>query len=57
MQREQLKQEGKLADISSRERATAAEIEEKSRASSERVQSKEDLALLEAEMRMAEGQR
>lgn len=57
LEREKLKQEGKLADISSRERATAAEIQEKSRASSERVQSKEDLALLEAEMRMAEGQR
>jgi hypothetical protein len=57
IQREQLKQEGKLADISSRERSTAAEIQEKSRASSERVQSKEELALLEAEMRMAEGQR
>ena len=57
LEREKLKQEGKLADISSRERATAAEIEEKSRASTERVQSKENLALLEAEMRMAEGQR
>ena len=57
LEREKLKQEGKLADISSRERATAAEIQEKSRASTERVQSKEDLALLEAEMRMAEGQR
>ena len=57
LEREKLKQEGKLAGISSRERATAAEIQEKSRASTERVQSKEDLALLEAEMRMAEGQR
>lgn len=43
-----------MADISSRERATAAEIQEKARSSSERVQSKEDLALLEAEMKMAE---
>jgi hypothetical protein len=32
------------------------EIEEESRASSERVRSKEDLALLEAELKMAEQQ-
>ena len=56
LEREKLKQEGKLADISSRERATAAEVQEKSRASTERVQSKEDLAMLEAELRMAENQ-
>ena len=55
LEREKLKQEGKLADISSRERATAAEIREKSRSSSERVQSKEDLAILDAELRIAEG--
>ena len=54
LEREKLKQEGKLADINSRERATAAEIQEKSRSSSERVQSKEDLAMLEAELKMAE---
>jgi hypothetical protein len=57
LEREKLKQEGKLADINSRERATAAEIQEKSRSSSERVQSKEDLAMLEAELKMAEQQR
>ena len=57
LEREKLKQEGKLADINSRERATAAEIQEKSRSSSERVRSKEDLALLEAELKMAEQQR
>ena len=56
LEREKLKQEGKLADINSRERTTAAEVQEKSRASSERVQSKEDLAMLEAELRMAENQ-
>jgi hypothetical protein len=56
LEREKLKQEGKLADISSRERATAAEIQEKNRSSSERVQSKEDLAMLDAELRMVEGQ-
>ena len=54
LEREKLKQEGKLADITSRERSTAAEIQEKSRASSERVRSKEDLAMLEAELKMAE---
>ena len=54
LEREKLKQEGKLADISSRERSKAAEISEESRASSERVRSKEDLAMLEAELRMAE---
>jgi hypothetical protein len=57
LEREKLKQEGKLADINSRERATAAEIQEKSRSSSERVRSKEDLAMLEAELKMAEQQR
>ena len=55
LEREKLKQEGKLADITSRERSKAAEIQEGSRASSERVQSKEDLAMLEAEIKMAEG--
>ena len=54
LEREKLKQEGKLADISSRERSKAAEIQEESRASDERIHSKEDLAMLEAEMRMAE---
>ena len=54
LEREKLKQEGKLADISSRERSKAAEIQEESRASDERIRSKEDLAMLEAEMRMAE---
>ena len=57
LEREKLKQEGKLADISSRERTKSVEIEEESRASSERVRSKEDLALLEAELKMAEQQR
>ena len=54
LEREKLKQEGKLADISSRERSKAAEIQEESRASNERIRSKEDLAMLEAELRMAE---
>ena len=54
LEREKLKQEGKLADISSRERSKAAEIEEESRASDQRVRSKEDLAMLDAELRMAE---
>jgi hypothetical protein len=54
LEREKLKQEGKLADISSRERSKAAEIQEESRASSERVRSKEDLAMLEAELKMME---
>ena len=52
LEREKLKQEGKLADITSRERSKTAEIQEESRASSERVRSKEDLAILEAEMKM-----
>ena len=54
LEREKLKQEGKLADISSRERSKSAEIQEESRASDQRVQSKEDLAMLDAELRMAE---
>jgi hypothetical protein len=54
LEREKLKQEGKLTDITSRERSTAADVQEKSRASSERVQSKEDLAMLEAELKMME---
>ena len=52
LEREKLKQEGKLVDITSRERSKTAEIQEESRASSERVRSKEDLAILEAEMKM-----
>jgi hypothetical protein len=52
LEREKLKQEGKLADITSRERSKTTEIQEGSRASSERVRSKEDLAILEAEMKM-----
>jgi hypothetical protein len=52
LEREKLKQEGKLTDISSRERSKSAEIQEESRASSERVRSKEDLAILDAEMKM-----
>jgi hypothetical protein len=54
LEREKLKQEGKLTDISSRERSKAAEIQEESRASSERVRSREDLAILEAELKMME---
>jgi len=54
LEREKLKQEGKLTDISSRERSKAAEIQEESRASSERVRSREDLAMLEAELKMME---
>ena len=54
LEREKLKQEGKLTDISSRERSKTAEIQEESRASSERVQSREDLAMLEAELKMME---
>ena len=54
LEREKLKQEGKLADISSRERSKSVEIQEDSRASSERVRSKEDLAMLEAELKMME---
>jgi len=55
LEREKLKQEGKLADISSRERSKAAEIQEETRASQDRVRSKEDLAMLEAELKMMEG--
>ena len=54
LEREKLKQEGKLADISSRERSKSVEIQEDSRASSERVRSKEELAMLEAELKMME---
>jgi hypothetical protein len=54
LEREKLKQEGKLADITSRERSKAAEIQEDSRASDQRVRSKEDLAMLDAELRMEE---
>jgi hypothetical protein len=57
LEREKLKQEGKLTDIASRERTEAAKIQEESRASSERVRSKEDLAMLDAELRMAERNR
>ena len=55
LQMEQLKQQGKLADISSREQSESRKVQEESRASSERVQSKEDLAMLEAELKLAAG--
>tara|TARA_R110002110_G_scaffold173413_3_gene376316 strand:- start:2074 stop:3999 length:1926 start_codon:yes stop_codon:yes gene_type:complete len=57
MQMEQLRQEGKLADINSRERAESQKLQEEGRASTERVRSKEDLAMLEAELKMAEQNR
>ena len=55
MQMEQLRQQGKLADINSKERAETQKVQEEGRASSERVQSKEDLAMLEAELKLASG--
>jgi hypothetical protein len=55
LQMEQLKQQGKLADISSREQSESRKVQEEGRASSERVQSKEDLAMLEAELKLASG--
>ena len=57
MQMEQLRQEGKLADINSREQAESQKLQEEGRASTERVRSKEDLAMLEAELKMAEQNR
>ncbi len=55
LQMEQLKQQGKLADISSREQSESNKVQEESRASTERVRSKEDLAMLEAELKLASG--
>ena len=57
MQMEQLRQQGKLADINSRERAESQKVQEESNASTERVRSKEDLAMLEAELKLAEQNR
>ena len=57
MQMEQLRQQGKLADINSKERAEAQKLQEEGSASTERVRSKEDLAMLEAELKMAEQNR
>jgi hypothetical protein len=54
LEREKLKQEGKLADISSRERMKTMEVTEDGRASTERVRSKEELAMLDAELKIAE---
>lgn len=55
MAMEQLRQQGKLADIDSRERSNLAKIEAEERGSQARTQSKEDLAMFDAELEMRKG--
>ena len=54
MTKEQLKQQGKLADIQSRERTGVNKIATEAESSEKRSMSKEKLALLESDMRIAE---
>ena len=55
MAMEQLRQQGKLADIDSRERSNLAKIEAEERGSQARTQSKEDLAMFDAELELRKG--
>ena len=54
MAKEQLKQQGKLADIQSRERTGVNKVATEAESSEKRSMSKEKLALLESDMRIAE---
>ena len=54
MTKEQLKQQGKLADIQSRERTGVNKVATEAESSEKRSMSKEKLALLESDMRIAE---
>ena len=54
MAKEQLKQQGKLADIQARERATGNKVATEAQSSQARSNAKKELALLESDMKIAE---
>ena len=54
MAKEQLKQQGKLADIQARERATGNKVSTEAQSSQARSNAKKELALLESDMKIAE---
>ena len=54
MAKEKLKQEGKLADIQSKERAMGNKIASETQSSEARSQAKKELALLQSDMKIAE---
>ena len=54
LMKEQMKQQGKMADIQSKERATLTKIASEEQQSRERTESKERLALMEADLKVAE---
>ncbi len=54
MAKEQLKQQGKLADIQARERATGNKVSTEAQSSQARSNTKKELALLESDMKIAE---
>jgi len=54
MAKEQLKQQGKLADIQARERATSNKVSTEAQSSQARSDAKKELALLESDMKIAE---
>ena len=49
----QLKEQGKLAEIQSRERSQSEKLNKESLASQQRSESKEDIAMLDAELQLA----
>ena len=54
LMKEQMKQQGKMADIQSKERATLTKIASEEQQSRERTEAKERLALMEADLKVAE---
>ena len=54
MAKERLKQEGKLADIQAKERGMANKVASEEESSRARSEAKKELALLDADMKIAE---
>ncbi len=54
MAKEELKQQGKLADIQARERASANKVSTEAQSSQARSDAKKELALLDSDMKIAE---
>jgi hypothetical protein len=54
MAKEELKQQGKLADIQARERASGNKVATEAQSSAARSAAKRELALLESDMKIAE---
>lgn len=54
MAKEELKQQGKLADIQARERTSGNKVMTEAQSSQARANAKKELALLESDMKIAE---